>query len=253
MHYYQKNIGDYRRDTMHLTALEHGIYNLFLDTYYLSEQPLSSDHANLMRTHCLRTADEVSAAENVLRDFFILSDDGYVHKRCDVEIEAFHGKSKSASESAKARWERVRCERNANALNSHCEGNANHKPLTINQEPIKSKPLVLADSVTLEKAKVDPVPYEKIVNLYHQTLPTLPRVVMLTAKRKGQIAARWRSGVLPDIETWGEFFTMVGDSPFLTGKLDPPEGRKRFVADLEWVTNESNFTKIWEGKYHGSR
>jgi hypothetical protein len=99
----------------------------------------------------------------------------------------------------------------------------------------------------------DRVPYQEIVNLYHQTLPTLPKVVMLTAKRKGQIGARWKSGVLPDLETWKDYFTMVGDSHFLTGKLDPPEGRKRFVADLEWVTNESNFTKIWEGKYHGSR
>jgi uncharacterized protein YdaU (DUF1376 family) len=89
-----------------------------------------------MRTHCLRSADEVSAAVNVLKDFFYLDEKGYSHKRCDVEIEAFHGKSKSASDSAKARWDRVRCERNANALNPHCEGNANHKPLTINQEPI---------------------------------------------------------------------------------------------------------------------
>jgi uncharacterized protein YdaU (DUF1376 family) len=140
MHYYQKNIGDYRRDTMHLSPLEHGVYNLLIDTYYLTEKPLCTDHADLMRTHCLRSADEVSALENVLKDFFDLTDLGYMHKRCDVEIEAFHTKSKSASESAKARWERVRCERIANAIQPQCEGNANHKPLTINQERINHKP-----------------------------------------------------------------------------------------------------------------
>lgn len=139
MHYYQKNIGDYRRDTMHLSPLEHGIYNLFLDTYYLTEKPLCADHAELMRTHCLRTAYEISAAENVLKDFFDLCENGYSHKRCDIEIESFHGKSNSARESAKARWERVRCERNANALNSHSEGNANHKPITNNHKPITNK------------------------------------------------------------------------------------------------------------------
>ena len=151
MHYYQKNIGDYRRDTMHLSPLEHGVYNLLMDTYYLTETPLSADHANLMRTHCLRSADEVSALENVLKDFFDLVDIGYIHKRCDVEIEAFHSKSKSASESAKARWERVRCERIANALRTECEGNAdamltiNHKPITNNHKS-KVKRLVAAES-----------------------------------------------------------------------------------------------------------
>lgn len=99
--------------------------------------------------------------------------------------------------------------------------------------------------------KADNVPYEKIVSLYHEKLPTLPKVVMLTTKRKGQIAARWKSGVLPDLETWENYFDFVSKSPFLMGLKDPPEGRKRFVADLEWITNESNFTKIWEKKYHG--
>lgn len=136
MHYYQKNIGDYRRDTSHLSLLEHGIYNLFLDTYYLTEKPLCADKEKLMRTHCVRNADEMRAAEVILADFFYLTDLGYEHKRCDVEIEAFHAKSKSASESAKARWARVRCERNANALNPQCDSDANHKPLTINHKPI---------------------------------------------------------------------------------------------------------------------
>lgn len=99
--------------------------------------------------------------------------------------------------------------------------------------------------------KADPVQYEEIVNLYHQTLPMCPKVVMLTTKRKGQIAARWKSGVLPDLETWKNYFEFVSKSDFLTGKTDPINGHKRFVASLEWLTNESNFVKTWENKYHG--
>lgn len=99
--------------------------------------------------------------------------------------------------------------------------------------------------------KADPIQYEEVVNLYHQTLPMCPKVVMLTTKRKGQIAARWKSGNLPDLPTWKEYFEFVSTSPFLTGKTDPAPGRKRFVADLEWITSESNFTKIAERKYHG--
>jgi hypothetical protein len=99
--------------------------------------------------------------------------------------------------------------------------------------------------------KADPVQYEEIVKLYHQTLPMCPKVVMLTTKRKGQIAARWKSGNLPDLETWETYFKFISESPFLTGKTDPINGHKRFVADLEWITTESNFTKIAEKKYHG--
>ena len=99
--------------------------------------------------------------------------------------------------------------------------------------------------------KTDAVQYEEIVNLYHQTLPMCPKVVMLTTKRKGQIAARWKSGNLPDLTTWKEYFEFVSQSDWLTGKVDPSPGRKRFVADLEYLTNESNFVKVAERKYHG--
>lgn len=101
------------------------------------------------------------------------------------------------------------------------------------------------------KPVADKVPFDEIVNLYHKTLPKNPRIMMLNAKRKGQIAARWKSGVLPDLKTWEEYFNHVAESGFLMGHCDPAPGRKRFVADLEWITNESNFTKIAEGKYHG--
>jgi uncharacterized protein YdaU (DUF1376 family) len=109
-----------------------------MDTYYLTEKPLTLVHADLMRTHCARSADEVQAVENVLRDFFVRTDEGYIHKRCDVEIEAFHAKSTSASESAKARWARAKKEKEANAMRTHSEGNANHKPITNNHKPVKS-------------------------------------------------------------------------------------------------------------------
>jgi uncharacterized protein YdaU (DUF1376 family) len=135
MHYYSHNIGDYRRDTSHLSLIEHGVYRQLMDTYYLSEKPLTKDHADLMRTHCARTADEMQAVENVLKDFFVITPEGYIHKRCDVEIEAFHSKSSSASESAKTRWARVRAEKEAEAMRTHSEGNTNQEPTTNNQQP----------------------------------------------------------------------------------------------------------------------
>jgi uncharacterized protein YdaU (DUF1376 family) len=138
MHYYQHNIGDYRKDTSHLSLLEHGIYRQLLDTYYLDELPLSNDLAKLMRSHSVRNADEQQALQNVLTDFFELTENGYIHKRCEDGIAKFHGKSASARASAMARWSSKDKGSNANAMPTQSEGNANHKPITNNHKPIKS-------------------------------------------------------------------------------------------------------------------
>jgi DNA-binding transcriptional regulator YhcF (GntR family) len=105
--------------------------------------------------------------------------------------------------------------------------------------------------VPLSAPKANGIPYHKIVELYHQALPMLPKVQKLTKKREGQIGARWRSGDLPDLETWKEYFEFCAKSPFLTGKSDPVPGHAKWRADLEWLTNEGNFVKVWEKKYHG--
>ena len=43
MHYYKFNIADYRKDTGHLSTIEHGIYRQLIDWYYLDEQPIPEE------------------------------------------------------------------------------------------------------------------------------------------------------------------------------------------------------------------
>lgn len=143
MHYYKFNIGDYRRDTGHLTMLEHGAYRQLLDSYYLNEQPLPIDDAILMRTHSARSADEMQAIRNVLKDFFVCTDAGWIHNHCTRVIGEYHTKSDKAKESANARWgnkHAIPAKQDANAMRTHSEGNANHKPLTTNQHKEPSSP-----------------------------------------------------------------------------------------------------------------
>jgi uncharacterized protein YdaU (DUF1376 family) len=141
MHYYQHNIGDYRRDTSHLSLVEHGIYRQLMDSYYLDEQPLCADLAKLMRSHSVRSADEQQSLKNVLADFFELTENGYIHKRCDEVIAEYHGKSDKARASAMARWHSQNKDVDANALPTQTERNAkgmltnNHKPITNNHIP----------------------------------------------------------------------------------------------------------------------
>lgn len=134
MHYYQFNIGDYRRDTAHLSHLEHGIYRSLIDTYMLEESPLPGDMKELERKHLIRTSNEKKALRNVLKDFFKFDNSMFLHSRCDEDIISYRDKSLKASKSAKKRWEK-----DANAVRTHSEGNANHKPLTNNHKPITNK------------------------------------------------------------------------------------------------------------------
>ena len=157
MYYYQHHIGDYRRDTSHLTLLEHGIYRQLLDLYYITECALD---ANALRLICARTTEEKDATKQILAEFFEFIDGKYIHKRCENEIKNFHEKSRKAAESAKARWESNKNKdlQNANALQTHSERNANHKPITNNHKPInKYIPQIpadlLSDFMAIRKAK----------------------------------------------------------------------------------------------------
>ncbi len=128
MHYYSHNIGDYRRDTAHLSLLEHGVYRQMLDQYYLTESPLTLDREKLMRSLCVRNAEEVQAFENVLSDFFERTENGYVHKRCDEELERVYAKSQKARQAAKKRWGKqkqpLNGKDNADDMQTHTERNA---------------------------------------------------------------------------------------------------------------------------------
>ena len=131
MHYYPKNIGDYRRDTMNLSLLEHGVYTTLIDHYTLNEEPISLDHLDVCWTIGARTDNEKTAVCLILSKFFIKTDEGYRHKRCDEEIAKYHAKSDKAKESVNKRWNK-----DTNVVRTYNEGNTNQEPITKNQEPL---------------------------------------------------------------------------------------------------------------------
>ncbi len=90
MHYYQFNIADYRKDTVHLSRLEHSIYRDLIDWYYLDEQPIPSETQVVSRRLRLVSQDEANALQNVLSDFFVATEDGFRHPRIDQDIAEYH-------------------------------------------------------------------------------------------------------------------------------------------------------------------
>ena len=202
MHYYQHNIGDYRKDTSHLTLLEHGIYRQLLDTYYLDEQPLTNDIAKLMRSHSVRNADEVQAFQNVLNDFFELTEKGYVHDRCDKELEKIYGKSEKARASANARWANRNKDIDANAMQTQSEGNAIGM---LPNNPIPNNPITHIQEYTHE--------FELFWKSYprHEAKSSAMKAfkkvkvdinILLQAIAQQKNSKQWKDNIIPHASTW---------------------------------------------------
>jgi uncharacterized protein YdaU (DUF1376 family) len=148
LYYYQHHIGDYRRDTGHLSLLEHGIYRQLLDLYYITEKPL--DKTAAMRLICVRNTDECEAYYRVLTDFFQEIDGSIVHKRCDYEIVKFKDKSEKATKSIKTRWNKNKDLPDTFVLPTNNEGNTNlrtNKPINQDKASRKTAPAICPQDV----------------------------------------------------------------------------------------------------------
>lgn len=88
MNYYERHLGDYARDTAHLTLLEHGAYTLLLDRCYATEQGIPADQAH--RIARARSREEKQAVDAVLAEFFVLTDGVWTNRRVLAEIARFN-------------------------------------------------------------------------------------------------------------------------------------------------------------------
>ena len=132
MKYYEHHLGDYLRDTMHLTLIEDGAYRRLIDAYYSREAPLPKSLATIYRLIRAESKRDKAAIQNVLKEFFVASQDGYRHVRCDQEIARYLEKQAKARGSANARWSNNG--RNADAMRTQCVGNALQSPISNHQE-----------------------------------------------------------------------------------------------------------------------
>jgi uncharacterized protein YdaU (DUF1376 family) len=169
MHYYKHHIGDYRRDTAHLSLLEHGVYRQLLDWYYLEESPIPNETQVVYRRLAARTDGEQRAVDAVLSDFFTQTPDGWINGRCSDELAEYKGKNdknkvngKSGGRPKKTQVVSVGLLDETQVVsddNPDITLTINHKPLTTNQEPNKEQ---TPDGVTpvkkSAKARKFPIP-----------------------------------------------------------------------------------------------
>ena len=97
----------------------------------------------------------------------------------------------------------------------------------------------------LKSAKPDSCPHQKIIEIYHETLPELTRVMEWTDLRKKLLKSRWlEKPERQQLDWWRGYFEEVRLSEFLLGRTDEP-----FKCSLEWLIRPKNFPKVLEGTY----
>lgn len=84
MNYYEHHLGDYAKDTGHLSMLEHGAYRLLLDRYYSTEEGIPA--AQAYRLARARSEEERQAVDVVLGEFFELVEGVWINGRAEEEI-----------------------------------------------------------------------------------------------------------------------------------------------------------------------
>lgn len=145
MHYYQFNIGDYKRHTFHLEPLEDIAYRRILDLYYLNDGPVTSDADRLAKQ--IGMSANIEQVAYILGEFFELDGETFRNSRADREIAEYAAKADRARANGK-KGGRPKPKANPEETQPVISGipevtqsepdgklTINHKPLTKNQEP----------------------------------------------------------------------------------------------------------------------
>lgn len=171
MNYYSFRIGDYRRDTMHLSRLEHSIYRDLIDWYYLDEKPIPLETQSVMRRLRLVSQEEAKALQSVLNDFFVQAD-GWRHARIDADISSYHANTEKNRLNGKLGGRPKKTQSVPSGLPDETQPKGNQEPRTNNQEPVEKQkqraprfdaqahlvglevdPAIAADWIKLRKSK----------------------------------------------------------------------------------------------------
>jgi uncharacterized protein YdaU (DUF1376 family) len=200
MYYYQFHIGDYRADTAHLSNDEDLAYRRLLDMYYDLEKPIPTDTEWVSRR--LRLDSQVVL--RVLKDFFLLQDDGWFHGRCHEVIEQYHSMAEKNRENGRrgGRPKRTQSDTDGNQLetNSQPDGKA-----TSNQEPITNnhKPLTTVERTRATRLPTDWQPTPEMIEFCANERPELQVKDVVNSFRDYWIAAPGAKGRKADwLATW---------------------------------------------------
>ncbi len=242
MNYYKRHLGDYAKKAGRLSMLQHGAFNLLIDSCYDREQFPTMEEA--LDWVWASNSEEEDAVKFVLKKFFVLKNGVYIQNRIKEELDIYHEKAEINKRIA---WEReekkkaaksnrepisyeafIKQQRSVNEpLENMQEWQPNHKPVTSNHKPVTNnqepninikKP---SSSVTKENSD-KPKKYKftdndkKVANYIHN------KVLVINPSMK-----------TPNIECWSNTIRLMRESD------------KRSYDDIYQVFSWANHDDFW--------
>lgn len=251
MNYYKHYIGDFQRDTSHLSLTERGAYLALIHHYYATEKPLPSDHNALCRIAGAMSKQERDAVKVAMR-FFTKMESGLVHARIEAEIEKAGKRSDTNREIALEREARRKAERTEHEQSTNrATERATNGSTKIAPYQTPDTNITDANASVVGAAAPPPCPHLEIIGLYNATLPELQQVIpeRWGGTRAKHLQARWReSPKHQSLKFWESFFNELRNYPFYLGEND-----RGWRADLGWLVERGNFDKMIERFVSGQR
>lgn len=102
-------------------------------------------------------------------------------------------------------------------------------------------PPEIEKEIELDIENRDRVNYQQIADMYNATCVSLPRLTVLSEKRKKAIKARLKKYSVDDIK---RAFELAEESDFLKGA-----NRRNWSATFDWIMCDTNMAKILDGNY----
>jgi uncharacterized protein YdaU (DUF1376 family) len=133
LNFYKHYLGDFQRDTGHLSLTERGAYLALIHHYYATENQLPTEHAALCRIAGAHTKVERDAVKSVTR-FFEVRNGMLWHKRIEAELEKQVDRCDKNRAIAVAREERKRAELEAKNQHETSTNRAQYVPRNDHQK-----------------------------------------------------------------------------------------------------------------------
>jgi len=260
VNFYKRYMADYSQKTARLTLAQHGAYTLLLDEMYSTERGLPADYENLYRICRAMNKAEQEAVRSVADTFFSIGADGLRHNsRAVAEI------TQAAPAMEAARLNGQRGGRPKKEPSGFPENNpvgfqnvTQMEPRT--KAPHSSEEYLEPNGSVAGSDRMPVCQTQAVIDLYHAALPELPRVKLISEKRKKAISSFWKwvltSTRMDGVRraTTGEqavlwiksYFERARDNDFLMGRGIKAAGHEGWECDLDFLMTEKGMKQVIE-------
>lgn len=92
---------------------------------------------------------------------------------------------------------------------------------------------------------------EDLISVWNQNRGPMVACQRISAGRRQVASVRLHE--TPDLEVWAEAVRRASKSAFCTGQVEPRNGHRRFVGNIDWFLRPETLAKIEEGFYDDDR